>query len=191
MKKRVFIIHGWDGSPQDGWFPWLKSELEKHNFEVYVPELPNPEEPRIDAWVKTLKNAVGVANEDTYFVGHSIGCQTIARFLETLPENIKVGGIVFVAGYFESLSNLEDDPVVKSVAKEWLETPIDLAKVKTHFKRSVAIFSDNDPYVQSSNIEAFEKIFKSKIITEHNMQHFGNETGIKELPVVLDSLLSF
>jgi hypothetical protein len=27
--KRVFIIHGWEGYPEEGWFPWLKKELEK------------------------------------------------------------------------------------------------------------------------------------------------------------------
>jgi len=26
--KRVFIIHGWGGNPEEGWLPWLKKELE-------------------------------------------------------------------------------------------------------------------------------------------------------------------
>ena len=26
--KKVFIIHGWEGYPEEGWFPWLKKELE-------------------------------------------------------------------------------------------------------------------------------------------------------------------
>ena len=25
--KRVFIVHGWGGHPDEGWFPWLSSEL--------------------------------------------------------------------------------------------------------------------------------------------------------------------
>ena len=33
-----------------------------------------------------------------------MGCQTIARYLETLPDEIKVGGAVFVAGFFKSLT---------------------------------------------------------------------------------------
>jgi esterase/lipase len=35
--KKVFIIHGWDGYPEEGWFPWLKKELEKKGFSVFVP----------------------------------------------------------------------------------------------------------------------------------------------------------
>jgi len=34
MSKRVFLIHGWEGSPEEGWRPWLKKELEKRGFKV-------------------------------------------------------------------------------------------------------------------------------------------------------------
>jgi hypothetical protein len=27
MARKVIIAHGWDGHPQEGWFPWLKSTL--------------------------------------------------------------------------------------------------------------------------------------------------------------------
>lgn len=47
--KRVFIIHGWDGYPKEWWYPWLKQELEARSFEVYVPAMPDPEGPKIDA----------------------------------------------------------------------------------------------------------------------------------------------
>lgn len=39
--KRVFITHGWDGYPEEGWFPWLKKEkvilvevMELQNFQL-------------------------------------------------------------------------------------------------------------------------------------------------------------
>ena len=41
MKKRVFIIHGWEGYPEECWFPWLKTEIEKTGFEVVVPNMPD------------------------------------------------------------------------------------------------------------------------------------------------------
>ena len=106
MKKRVFIAHGWDGYPEEGWFPWLKKELEAKGFEVYVPQLPETGSPRIHNWVPKLAEVVGEIDENTYFVGYSMGCQTIARYLETLPEGVKVGGAVFVAGFFKRLTGL-------------------------------------------------------------------------------------
>src|SRR3989338_169649 len=98
--KRVFIVHGWGGHPEEGWFPWLKKELEAKGFKVFVPQLPDAENPRIQKWVPKLAETVGVPDEETYFVGHSMGCQTIARYLESLPAEIKIGGAIFVAGFF-------------------------------------------------------------------------------------------
>lgn len=57
--KRVFIIHGWDGYPEEAWFPWLKSQLEQAGFTVEVPAMPQPDEPTIEAWVPKLAEVVG------------------------------------------------------------------------------------------------------------------------------------
>lgn len=189
MNKRVFIAHGWDGYPEGGWFPWLKKELEARGFEVFVPQLPEAGSPRIHNWVPKLAEVVGTVDKNTYFVGHSMGCQTIARYLETLPESVKVGGAVFVAGFFTRLTGLEDDEDVRETDKHWLGTLLDLAKVKSHLPKSVAIFSDNDPYVPLDNQDDFRDKLDSEIIVEKNMSHFNEGSGITKLPIVLESVL--
>lgn len=186
--KKVFIIHGWGGNPQEGWFPWVKNELEGRGFTVEVPQLPHADEPRIKNWIPALKEAIGIPDEQTYFVGHSMGCQAIARYLEELPENIKIGGAVFVAGFFKSLSGIEDDED-KKISDEWLKTPLNLDQIKKHLQKSVAIFSDNDPYVSLENTEEFENTLKSEIIIEHEKEHFSGRTGTFELPSVRDAIL--
>lgn len=188
MQKRVFIVHGWDGYPEEGWFPWLKKELEMKGFVVFIPQLPNPNEPRINNWVPKLKEIIGRPDDQTYFVGHSMGCQTIARYLETLSEDTKVGGAVFVAGFFKRLTNLEDDDMTRSVSQEWITTPLNLNAVKNHLKKSVAIFSDDDPYVPIDNKDDFTDKLGSKIIMEHAKGHFSGSTGITELPAVLNAI---
>ena len=190
MKKRIYIAHGWDGYPEEGWFPWLKKELEAKGCSVYVPQLPEAESPRIHNWVPKLTEVVGVADENTYFVGHSLGCQTIARYLESLPKGVNIGGAVFVAGFFKRLTGLDDDPDVQETASHWLCAPLDLAKVKSHLPKSVAIFSDNDPYVPLDNQDDFRNKLGSEIIIEHKKGHFsGASDDITELPVVLQSIL--
>ena len=187
MKKRVFIVHGWGGSPRSDFNPWLKKELEAKGFEVTAPTMPNSQEPKIEDWVPYLANSVGNVDKNTFFVGHSIGCQTILRFLEKLPDDQKAGGAVFVAGFFylSSLDENEDE----EIAKPWAETPIDLEKVKTHLLKSIAIFSDNDPYVSLDNKDRFVKELGSKIIVEHDMVHFNEGAGITQLPIALKSVL--
>ena len=185
--KRVFIIHGWSGKPEHGWYPWLKKELEKKGFKASVPKLPNTDDPKIDAWVSTLSSAVGNSDEDTYFVGHSMGCQTIARYLEKLSDNEKVGGAVFVGGYFKSLTGLvEDEP---AIWKKWKGIPVNLDEVRAHLLKSVAIFSDNDPYVPLENSDDFKNKLGSEIIILKNMGHFIQNDGCYEVPIVLEKLL--
>src|SRR3989344_1578451 len=68
--KRVIIVHGWDGHPEEGWFPWLKDKLEKKEFQVQVPTMPKPGEPKINLWVSRLAKVVGNVDKNTFFVGH-------------------------------------------------------------------------------------------------------------------------
>lgn len=173
MTKRVVIVHGWDGHPQEGWFPWLKSELEAKGFEVLVPQLPDPESPRIYNWIPKLEETVGKIDEKTFFVGHSMGCQAIVRLLEKQPVETKAGGAVFVAGFFKHLTGLEDDVDVQKTDKHWLNAPLNLDQVFSHLPKSVAIFSDNDPWVPLDNQDDFKKKLHSEIVIEHNAGHFS------------------
>jgi hypothetical protein len=189
MLKRVFIIHGWDGCPEEGWFPWLKRELEANDFTVYIPQMPNSAEPRIAPWVAEISKAVGKLDSSTYFVGHSLGCQAIARYLEQDRTDAVIGGAVFVAGFFSRLTNIGNNDLEKNVVKEWLETPLDFRKARRHLNKSVAIFSDDDPFVPMDNQREFITEFGSDIIIENGAQHFSGNTGTLELPIVKDLIL--
>lgn len=73
------------------------------------------------------------------------------------------------------------------VAKPWLETSINLAKVKGKANSFIAIFSDNDPYVSlEENRKIFEGRLGAKIIIEPGKGHFSEDSGVKELPVLLE-----
>jgi len=184
MAKRVFIVHGWDGYPEQAWFPWLKRELERKGFEVSVPGMPNTEEPLIENWVAHLSHIVGEADEETFFIGHSIGCQAIMRYLQQL--NQKVGGAVFVAGWLR-LSNLEDREA-EVTAKPWLTEPINFEKVKENINKLAVLLSDNDPYDQvEENTKLFEEKLRAKVLIEHNKGHFGTDISLQ---VALDEFLN-
>ncbi len=183
MTKRLFIIHGWGSNPKMNWYPWLKKELVKKGFEVFVPEMPNTSEPEINAWVSHLKNVVGRLDEDTYFIGHSIGCQTIMRFLEKENYDGKIGKIIFVAGWFK-LDNLEDEEV--KIADPWLNTPINFKKIINKISNLTVFLSSNEPYnYVNENKMIFEEKLSAKVIVLKNKGHFTEEDGVAELPEVL------
>jgi predicted alpha/beta hydrolase family esterase len=185
MQKRIFIIHGWHGTPDKNWFPWLKTELEAQGYSVTVPQLPDTDAPRIEKWIPALAKAIGQADENTYFVGHSMGCQAITRYLETLPQGIKVGGVVFVAGFFKSLTNIED----VATKHHWLEAPINFNEVRSHLPKSIALFSTNDPWVPLENKDDFKNKLGSAVIVKDQMEHFNWQDGTDRLLVVLDIVI--
>lgn len=186
--KKVIIVHGWGGTSEEGWFPWLKRKLESKGFTVVIPQLPDAENPHIKTWVPVLATAVGKPDEDTYFVGHSMGCQTIIRYLETLGEGEKVGGAIFVAGFVRPLTGLESEEE-EAISREWTQAPINFGLVRSRLGRSIALFSDNDPWVQVENAEDFKEKLGSEVIIRSGCGHFNEGAGFIELPIVLEKLL--
>lgn len=186
--KRAFIIHRWEGTPQSDWYSWLKRQLESKDFKVKVLKMPNPSEPRIKPWVNHLKKIIGKPNNETYLIGHSIGCQAILRFLESEKFNGKIGGIVFVAGWFK-LDNLEDDEA-KKIASPWIDTLIDFNKIKQKTKNLTVFLSTNEPYgFVEENAKIFREKLGAKVLLEKNKGHFTEDDGITEFPPVLKALL--
>ncbi len=189
--KRVFILHGWRGNPHEPWFVWIKKELEKRKFKVIIPKMPHPATPTIHDWVPFLKNKVGKVNKNTYFIGHSVGCQTVLRYLKTLKNNEKIGGCVFVAPWMhldEKTIEEEGEESVK-IARPWTKSSINFNKVKRHANKFIAIFSDNDPFVPLDNINIFKNKLKAKIIVEHNKGHFDPSSNVTKVESALKSIL--
>lgn len=187
MNDRVFLVHRWDGSPEADWYPWLKGQLEAQGIEVHVLVMPNPEEPRIETWIPTLASAVGIPDARTFFVGHSIGCQTIIRYLQTLPAGSEIGGAVFVAGWYD-VRNLETEEE-KRIVGPWVNEPRDDAKIKLLLNgKSVALFSDNDPFIDPVNADHWKNRVGARVQMVSGMGHFTSDDGVTELPAALEAL---
>ena len=165
--------------------PWLQRELELRGFKVFQPEMPDTDNPKINTWVNHLTKVIGSPNGSTYFVGGSIGCQTIMRYLETIDS--KVGDVIFVAGWF-NLANLEGHEE-EEIARSWIETPIDFEKVKKNTRSITVLISDDEPYnYVEENKKTFEEKLGAKVILEHGKGHFTSEDGITEIPQILEIL---
>lgn len=152
-------------------------------------EIPDTDNPKIEAWVPHLQKRVGLCDKNTFFVGHSIGCQAIMRYLEKLPAEERAGGVVLVAPWL-ILSNIEGQED-RMISSPWINTPIDFEKVKNNAKKIVCIFSDDDPYVPIENADAFSEKLAAEIILKKGKGHFSPEDGVNELPVVLEKITEF
>jgi uncharacterized protein len=182
--KTIYLIHGWGGTPKsEKWFKWLNTECEKRNYNLTTPKMPNTYLPNLNEWLGLLERDVKNIDNETYFVGHSLGCLAIIKYLETLDSNIKIGGAVFVAPWMKLDKNTIEEEKEESVKniRPWMEIPVNFSKVKKHTNNFLCILSDNDPYVPLTNKKLFEEKLGAEIIIKHHEEHFHKTPEIKEI----------
>lgn len=180
-QKRLIIVHGWEGNPEEGWFPWLKTEMENRGWEVLVPTMPNAAQPEQSRWVPHLAAIVGSVDENTFMVGYSLGCITILRFLERLPPGQKIGGAIFVAGF--------DNPLKYKELGNFFHEQINWGEIKKRCGKFVSIHSEDDPHVPIENNFIFKEHLAAKSIIVNGFKHFSGDDGITSLPPLLQELL--
>lgn len=182
--KRAVIVHCWDGRPDYCWYPWVKQQLEKIGYRVDVPAMPETEAPKLALWLPKLVETVGKPDQELLLIGHSSGCITIMRYLESLPAGVKVAGIVLVAGFTDNLGFEE--------LTNFFQTPLDFSKIKSHLAQgAVMIHSDNDPYVDPRYGEELSQKLEGKLVLLPGMKHFSgpidNEEACRQLPAVIEA----
>ncbi len=190
--KKVYIVHGWDGSPDEPLFMWLDANLSLKGYQVKRLRMPDPETPIIEPWLATLQKEVEL-DEHTILVGHSVGCQAVMRFLEAQNESTRIAGMLLLAPWMhlDQTTIEEEGEEVIEIAQPWMETPINFEKVKRLSSQVVAIFSDNDEFVPVSEETFFAEKLGAKTIMEHEKGHFSPAENISELPSALEAILSF
>ena len=144
MNENYFIIHGSFGSPFGNWFSWLQDFISSDRKQVYVPQFPiGVGYQNYENWSKLLKYYLdlGLVNENTTIIAHSIAPVFISKFLT--ENKIKVKKLIFVCGFNNYLGiNEEYDNVNKSMYFDNLHV------VKQYADEIICFYSDNDPYVK-------------------------------------------
>lgn len=123
-------------------------------------------------WSKLLKYYLdlGLINENTTIIGHSIAPIFISKFL--VENKLKVKKLIFVCGFNNYLGiNEEYDNVNETMYFDNLED------IKQYANEIICFYSDNDPYVTYE----VEKDFADTVATEQvlipNAGHINSESG--------------
>ncbi|CAN5117646.1 alpha/beta hydrolase [soil metagenome] len=180
--KNAFIIHGAWGTPQENWFPWLKTELEKIGYTVTVPQFPTPEGQSLESWLKIWSEYNDQCNDETIIIGHSIGVAFILNILQRLDHPIKAAYLV--AGFIRSLNNDEVD----AINATFYEKPFDWEKIKSNCKEFVCFNSDNDPYVPVDQGEELAHNLGVTVTLVPNAGHFNTKAGYTKFPLLLQRI---
>lgn len=182
--KNALILHGTKGSPKDNWFPWLKEELEKENYKVWLPQLPGSEEPKLTGYIKfILGNKNWKFSSESVIIGHSSGAITALALLNELPENTIIDTCILVAIFEKNSPGGAWEPNVSL-----FDYTFDSEKIKKQSKRFILFASDNDPYCPLSYINNLAKKLNGKLVMVKAAGHFNKDFGYAKFPLLLKYL---
>ncbi|MCL4400159.1 alpha/beta hydrolase [Patescibacteria group bacterium] len=177
--KKVFIIHGFEGSPNGGWRPWLMEELEKLDIYACALPMPTPESPICSEWVEEISRQINSnKNDDIYLVGHSLGSTAILRYLESAEKEIM--GVILVSGPCRKNNNRKID--------SFLDKPFNYGNIKSKSKKFAIIQGDNDPNVPMDDAETLSRELEGKLIIVPDGGHLNGSSGWHKLPQCFDEL---
>jgi predicted alpha/beta hydrolase family esterase len=181
--KNAIIIHGTEGYPEENWFPWLKQELEKRGYVVFVPQFPSP--PKVPAkiaeWFAVFKNYEQYINEDTILIGHSLGGIFTLKILEQLKYPIKAACFVGTPIGIRPILNYDRDSSFSSFSFDW-------KSIIKKAKQFIVFQSDTDPYVSLGNGEELAKNLNVKLNFVPNAGHFNSKAGYTKFDLLLERL---
>ncbi len=180
MTRSLTIVPRWAGHADSDFYPWLIQEKPAGFGSLRALEMPDPKQPRPETWVPALAQALGSAPAPgSVVMGHSVGCQTVLRYLETLPRGSQVEGVLLVAAWW-SVDNPWDS------LRPWTDRMLDLERIRAAAGRVVVLLSDNDPFTSDfrENARLWEERLGAQVQLVPGAKHFN---GTHE-PAVLEAL---
>jgi uncharacterized protein len=176
--KRIYIFPRYSGDENSDWYQKAKKELMLRDAQTLVIPLsfPNWDKPEIPEFLSFVEHAIPLneLDETTYFVGHSVGCRAVLRFLNEMlkkKQSLKIGGLMFVAGWW-TIDN------AWSQLEQWINFTADYPKIREMCNGNViTLLSDNDPYTYDyrQNKKHWEEKLKADVLVIPGAKHFNNE----------------
>ena len=174
---RVVIIHGWADDPSKGWMGWLAHSLRDRGVEVVAPRMPDPKQPNVEAWLKEVSSVVGVIDEQTALVGHSLGTYVLLRYLDGYARDDKLGKLILVAGF----GGHERAEQGKHALPE-----VDFNRIRGRVNQIFNVYSDNDEIIPPAWSEALGRSLDAQNIIDPGKGHFAGLHGCDTLPIVAE-----
>jgi len=178
----IFIIHGAFGKPEENWFPWLKSELEKLNHRLFIPSFPTPEGQTLGNWENVFDEYKQYLNEESIVIGHSLGPAFLLNIIQQLDKPIKAA--FFISGFISLLG----DEVFDSINKTFINKEFKWDKIHKNCRQFYIYHSDDDPYVPIIYANELADKLNESIKLIKNAGHFNEKSGYKKFGLLLEDI---
>lgn len=182
--RNALILHGTHGNSSSHWFPWLKSELEKMGYRVWVPDLPHAERPNVKRYTEFINSGKEFEfNEETIIIGHSSGAVAILGILQNLTKGVKVNSVHLVGSFKDNLGRDE--------LSELFDNPFDFEIIKTKSGKFIFFHSDDDPYCPLEQAKFLVEKTNGELVFLPGQKHFNIGTAgekYKQFPELLEKI---
>ena len=171
------LIHGYKGSPQRNFFPWLKAELERRGHRVTAVSLPNPANPDV---MEQVQHVIAHASfdENTVLLGHSLGTMVALKVAEQLKQPI--AKLILAAGFISPRSNEH-----REFAKKF-DWKFDFAKIRANARDITVLRDTGDSVVVPDRVWGLHRAVGGRLVDfKAEGEHICGEIE----PMVLEACL--
>ena len=154
-KPNFVLVHGYRGSPEKNFFPWLKAELERRGHRVFVPALPNADNPLVAEQVEyVLRHAQ--FDQNTVLLGHSLGSVVAMKVMERLKRPI--AKLILTGGFTKPKFEDHSRPFEKVF--DW---KFNFDKIRKNASEIHILHDVNDKIVSRERARELHHAFKSEV----------------------------
>jgi predicted alpha/beta hydrolase family esterase len=178
----IYVIHGYTSSSESEWFPWLKEQVKNRQVKIDILNMPDSDDPHLEAWLNYLrKNALDI-DENSIFIGHSLGCVTALHYI--LEKDIKIKGAILVSGF------INENPMEEQTEglQEFVDEPLDIERIKNLILSRIVITATDDDIVPTKATQKLAEALDSNIIILSSGKHFIARDGYTDFPVLLNEI---
>lgn len=178
----IYIIHGFQASPQSHWFPWLHQQLESLGISSNIVHLQDSSHPDYSIWKQDLSLQLKDLQSDSVVIAHSLGCVTALDYLSSVLVDRKIKAFIGVSGFQEKLKSL---PELNQFVEQ---THVNESVLRLQIQQRYVIFSNNDLYVPAPLTICLGQRINAQMIEIKGAGHFLTEDGYSEFPRLLELL---
>ncbi len=174
---KVILIPGNNGGKTtDNWFPYVKAELEKEQFEVISRDFPDNDLAREIYWIPFLKELK--ADRNTILIGHSSGAVAAMRYAEGNP----ILGSVLVGACHTDLG------IEKEKLSGYFNRPWQWDAIRKNQQWITLFASTDDPWAPISEARFIQKQLQAEYFEYQDQGHFGGHYVKENFPELVQAV---
>jgi len=165
-KYHYVLLHGYGGDSNSNFFPKLKATLEAQGHTVYLPDLPNTDQPNVEEQADFVLAGTEIT-ENTIIAGHSHGGPVAMRILEKIDTEIEK--MIVLDGFIRpEFVDARREAVEKSHGWEF-----DVEKIKNNAREIVVVADNQFPIIGEEQHKEMAQIFDAGFVrAKAQARHF-------------------